>query len=168
MISFRTSTTTALLLCVPLLVAAQGAVSLPDLEKCRAIADDALRLKCYDGLAPAEDARGSSAAVPESSTATTEARHTLSSADAALPDDIGLPKPDRELKSVPVTLERCGYASNMMFYVYFENGQVWKYLGRKKLRLKDCGKKAILSEDKLGFKLELSEHSTTIRIARLR
>ena len=63
---------------------------------------------------------------------------------------------------------RCGEANNRRFYFYFDNGQVWKYLGRKKLRFLDCDSQATLVEDGFGFTLKLDTDEREMRVQRVK
>ena len=85
-----------------------------------------------------------------------------------LTDDVGLPKSDDSLQTIRATVARCGEASNRRFYFYFDNGQVWKYLGRKKLRFLDCDNQASLIEDGWGFKLKLDGDERPMRVQRVK
>ena len=144
------------------------------IERCRTIADNDDRLECYDRMAmPADAGQPATAAAddapamePAQSAVGLPAVETATTADPAA--DIGLPKPKVAMEPVPVTIDRCGMAGNRIFYIYFDNGQVWRYIGRKSLRLKSCGKEASLVEDRLGFVLQLHEHSKSIRVQRLK
>lgn len=153
-------------------LAYDSAVAFDDIERCRAIADQDERLECYDRLAGPTDAEQTATPAaddaPAAQPAHAAALPEASTAKADPAADIGLPKPREELQAVPVTIDRCGTASNRIFYIYLDNGQVWKYIGRKSLRLKSCGKEASLVEDRLGFTLQLHEHSKSIRVQRLK
>jgi len=126
----------------------------PEIERCRAIVNDTERLSCYDNI-------GSSA--PSANSEEPEDREKTEIAE-----DFGLPDTDKESRIYSVAMDRCGMAPNRFFYFYFENGQVWKYVGNKKLRYKSCPTSADINEDRYGYKLRLQGETRWHRIQRMK
>ncbi|MCH8943146.1 MAG: hypothetical protein IH910_00030 [Proteobacteria bacterium] len=156
------------------LTAQNDSVSTEELRQCREYSDLEKRLACYDQigeLAPVVE----TPAVPvaaELPAATAAAAVVLQEVerDAQHPvpsDDFGFPKSEDALESIRATVVRCGEANDHRFYFYLDNGQVWKYLGSKYLKYKSCDSPVTLSEDSLGFKLQMDGKSS-LRVKRVR
>jgi hypothetical protein len=77
-----------------------------------------------------------------------------------------LPKEDGAYDSISATVVRC-QENNYKFYFYLDNGQVWQHIGSKRLRYKSCNSPAKLSQDGLGFRLEM-EGEPSLRVKRVR
>lgn len=158
--------------------------SVEGIEKCRNIANASERLDCYDRVHELEDAAGPVPSTPASTregsgSETTGA--TASSPDkevsdvaadqpeyGVLTDDTGMTKPDDAYKPIPVTITRCGQANNRKWYFYLDNGQVWQYLGARTLRYKSCDTPGQLTEDRLGFSLQMNGNTAKHRVRRVR
>ena len=151
-----------------------------DVAECRKIADSAARMACYEQIdvpeqSPAPAADGSIPAAPdsaeaaavESAKAPSDAEQTAEEYEA-LTDDVGLPQSSDSAKRMRVTITRCEAGANRNFYFYFDNGQVWKYIGGKKLRYKSCNTGAELVEDRFGFTLRMDDDSAENRVKRIR
>ena len=175
-----------------MLIAQSDSVAMDELQKCRELEDPAQRMACYDGIgeaaattpavaAPVEAVSQPAAeptpaaaieevpqAVPKAPTAEIPAAAASEKEYRELTDDVGLPKSDDNLQTIRATVVRCGEANNRRFYFYFDNGQVWKYLGRKKLRFLDCDNQASLVEDGWGFVLKLDGDDREMRVQRVK
>lgn len=127
-----------------------------ELERCRTISDNDGRLGCYDeiGKAPPAD--------PTETDIIDAVRYK------ELTDDIGLSGSEEDNKTYLVTLSSCGVASNLKFYFYFDNGQVWRYVGGKKLRYRDCSHTGKVTEDRFGYFLQIDGETRTLRIDRVK
>lgn len=143
-----------------------------DIAKCREFGDEQARLACYDriGEAVSEDKEPSEpsedgAAKPETGIAEVESGDSEYS---ELTEETGLPRSADANKPIPVTISSCGEATNFKFYFYFDNGQVWRYIGGKKLRYRSCDGPAILVEDRLGFALQLNGDGAWLRVKRIK
>ena len=143
------------------------------LDQCREYTDAEKRLACYDAIgepaaavAATPAATAAAAAAPASAVpdAPQEAAQSAGKAEAA--DDFGLPKEDGAYDSISATVVRC-QESNYKFYFYLDNGQVWQHIGSKRLRYKSCNSPAKLSQDGLGFRLEI-EGEPSLRVKRVR
>ncbi len=165
----------AMLLLISLPLPAQNdSVSMEALRQCREYSDIEKRLACYDQIgepapvvetppvpADAESAAAAAAAADVPQEIERVSQHPVPS------DDFGLPKSEDALESIRATVVRCGEANDHRFYFYLDNGQVWKYLGGKYLRYKSCNSPATLSEDSLGFKLQM-DGKPSLRVKRVR
>jgi hypothetical protein len=150
------------------------------LDECRNITDSLERLACYDGIGETEGRAEAKATAPELEAPDTVLdnkeptdQETADSTEqaseyAALTDDVGLPQAADANKPILVKVDRCGEANNRRFYFYFDNGQVWKYLGSKKLRYRGCDASARLVEDKFGFTLQMDGDSAKHRVQRVK
>jgi len=146
-----------------------------ELEQCRELDGDDQRLSCYDRI-------GETPSVVAATTVKTETSPVVDTTAAIdvqeqdsqyveLTDDIGLPKkaqPADDYNTVLATISRCELASNRIFYFYFENGQIWKYIGRKQLKYRDCSGEAEIKEDRFGFELQLDGETRSVRVARVK
>ena len=127
-----------------------------DIERCRAITDVLQRLACYDNI-------GTPGTAP---TQTLEAPGD--SEYGELTDDVGLPKSADDYKPIRVTVVQCGESKNRKYYFYFKNGQAWQYLGARAPRYRSCNKPATLTEDSMGFSLQMDEDKLKHRVKRVR
>jgi hypothetical protein len=170
----------ALLLSAPGHAQNDGAAA-EGVERCRTIADTVERLACYDNIGKRKAATAPVPEVQESSTpdpVTMEERPQdpeqppeVASEDSAygeLKDDVGLPKSADEYKPIPVNVVRCGQASDYKWYFYFDNGQVWQYLGARTLRYRSCDTPGTLVEDGMGFALKMDGDKAKLRVKRVR
>ena len=107
------------------------------------------------------------AATPQS-VASEEVSEEPESEYAELTDDIGLPKTGDANRPILAYVARCGEANNRKFYFYFDNGQIWQYIGGRRLRYKSCDTAARLTEDGLGFMLQLDGESRRMRVQRVK
>jgi hypothetical protein len=155
-------------------LAGSETVSVDELSQCREIADSEQRLACYDGIGKPAPAIEPTATVAEPLAQDTAAAAEVvpaakvDSAYRELTDDVGLPKTDATSQQIRATVVRCGQANNRKFYFYFDNGQVWEYIGGKRLRYKNCDTQASLIEDGLGFKMQLDGESLEMRVRRVK
>jgi hypothetical protein len=169
----------ALLLTVPGHAENDG-VATEAIERCRTIADDVHRLACYDRIgrpetAPTHALEAPGDSVPEPLPKDQGAQVLGSPVVAAedteygeLTDDVGLPKSADDYKPIPVTVVRCEQSNNRKWYFYFDNGQVWKYLGAQTLRYRGCSTPGMLIEDGLGFALQMDADTAKLRVKRVR
>jgi hypothetical protein len=141
-------------------------------EQCREIADAEARLACYDRIGRSDpvgreelESEPDAAAESDPSIAGSE---TEDSEYDTLTDDTGLPKAADSNKPIPVTVSKCGEATNFKFYFYLDNGQVWRYIGGEKLRLRGCEGTAFLVEDRFGFTLQMDGDSARLRVKRVK
>ena len=143
-----------------------------ELAQCRELDADDMRLICYERI-------GESASVVDTTTAKSEAppvNETTARVDVQeqdsqygeLTDDIGLPKTADDANIVQATISNCGLASNRIFYFYFENGQIWKYIGNKKLKYRDCNREAKIIADRFGFGLQIEGETRSLRVMRVK
>ena len=163
----------AMLMSLPL-PAQNDSVSMEELRQCREYSDLEQRLACYDQIgkpAPVVEtpAVPADAASPAATAAAADVPQEVKrvSQHPVPSDDFGLPKSEDALESIRATVVRCGEANDHRFYFYLDNGQVWKYLGGKYLKYKSCDSPVTLSEDSLGFKLQMDGKSS-LRVKRVR
>lgn len=130
----------------------------PGANECREISNAEERLQCYDREATATEV--------DAAPAGSEQVETLQGEDNA--DEFGLPDEDISYQSVRVTIASCGEASNRIFYFNLDNGQIWKYLGNKRLRYRDCNLDATITEDSFGHSLRVDGETRKLRVIRLK
>ena len=156
------------------LPAQNDSVSIQQLRQCREYTDAEKRITCYDRIgepAPVAD-KPTVPADTETSAAAIAAADVPQEIepDSQGPEsshDFGLPKSEDDFETIHANVVRCGEANNRKFYFYFDNGQVWKYLGGKKLRYRTCSFPAALTEDSFGFTLRIEEKSS-LRVQRVK
>jgi hypothetical protein len=170
---------------VALLLTVQGhtandCVATEEIERCRTIADVVDRLDCYDRIgrpetAPTHALEAPGDSIPEPVPMDQDSQDPESPVVAAedteygeLTDDVGLPKSADDYKPIPVTVVRCGQSNNRKWYFYFDNGQVWQYLGVRALRYRDCNTPGVLIEDGMGFALQMDADKAKLRVKRVR
>jgi hypothetical protein len=172
-----TSAITMLLLISFPLPAQNDSDAMQQLTKCHEFSDIEKRLACYDNIsdvapiaeAPASPAELETAAATVVTTAAMDVPEDAE-VEAQSPepaDDFGLPKSEDELESIRVTVVRCGQANDYKFYFYLDNNQVWQYLGGNHLRYSSCDSPATLTEDSLGFKLQM-DGRPSLRVRRMK
>ena len=173
--------TVVLLLTTPAHAQSNSAAT-ESIEQCRKIADVTDRLDCYDRIGESEIAthpapENQDVAAPGPEPMDTEQvspgpeTSEIAVEDAeygVLADDVGLPKSSDAYKPIPVTVTRCGKANNRKWYFYFDNGQVWKYIGSRTLRYRSCNTPAKLVEDGFGFTLQMDGDKAKLRVDRVR
>ena len=169
----------ALAIAIPLLssfpLAAQSdSVLMQQLRQCREYSDVQKRVTCYDRIGEPASVAVTPSVPANTQTAATEVAAAdvpqeveRVSQDPEPTDDFGLPKSEDDLNTIHATVVRCGEANNHRFYFYFDNGQVWKYLGGKKLRYRTCKFPATLTEDSFGFALRIDGKSS-LRVRRVK
>lgn len=160
----------ALALIAGMSVQAQQSDSLPgDIAECRKIEEVSARTACYDRIdvpdATSPDSAGRADEAPDEAVAETEEQQSV---HKALTDDVGLAAPDDSVKPILVTVIRCEAGNYRNFYFHFDNGQIWKYIGGKKLRYKDCNTTADLVEDGFGFTLQMTGDRAKHRVKRIK
>ena len=146
------------------LCAQEQNIGMREIQKCRQIPEAEMRLACYDRLgdpAAQQPAQEKPGAIDENVTEDDPSYRELT-------DDVGLPKEIKDDQVILASFSRCGEANNRKFYFYFDNGQIWKYVGGRKLRIRDCSKPATLREDRFGFTLQLDGDSRSMRVERVK
>lgn len=170
--------------------------SMQELRQCREHEKPEIRLACYDRITVSTAATELQPAVVEEVPPEPELQHdgameqesvgepTTAAASQAvdseevsaepesqyaeLTDDIGLPKTGDANKPILAYVARCGEANNRKFYFYLDNGQIWQYIGGRRLRYKSCDTPATLTEDGLGFMLQMDGESRRLRVQRVK
>ena len=145
------------------------------IEQCRTISDTSARLACYDGIgrseaappAPAPEARQDATPDPGPLDQPSQVA-SENTAYGELTDNVGLPKSADEYKPIPVTVVRCARSNNRKWYFYFDNGQVWQYLGTRALRYRGCNTPGLLVEDGMGFALKMDGDTAKHRVKRIK
>ena len=169
----------ALLLTVPG-HAENDCIATEDFERCRAIDDVLERLACYDRIGRPEtvpthalEAPGESVPEPRSMDQDSQEPEIPEAAAkdteyGELTEDVGLPKSADDYKPIRVTVVRCGQSNDRKWYFYFDNGQVWQYLGARALRYRGCDTPGTLIEDGMGFTLLMDNDEAKHRVKRVR
>ncbi len=162
-------------------LAAEEAADATALEDCRSIDDDAGRLACYDrfnmpaSIEVSEPAAEQAVAEPRDVASVEEppeARQPapeVASAEEQRTAQFGLPVDESDPENkLALRVVKCGYATDRNHYFYFDNGQIWRYLGSKKLRIRDCDRGAQINEDRFGYSLVLEGETHRMRVRRVR
>jgi hypothetical protein len=77
-------------------------------------------------------------------------------------------KPDDAESGVPVNVVSCQTGASDEYIFTLDNGEVWKQVSSKRLRLPDCNFSARIDRDFFGYKMVLEEDNTKLRVKRLR
>jgi hypothetical protein len=157
----------AVLLIASPLVAQDDSGLMDEISQCGDITDTEERLACYDRInrsdaAPADAPKP----VAESPAVIAEDEVTNPAQESPAVEEFGLPKEEEDYGGIYVNVVRC-QESNHRFYFYLDNDQVWKYIGTRNLRYKNCNSPATIKEDVLGFRLEM-EGEPGLRVQRIR
>jgi hypothetical protein len=180
MIFLGTSAGAMLLLFSLPLSAQNDGVSMQQLNQCREIADTEERIACYDNISEPAPTADTPAEAPvetpaETPTVSAEAATAAAAATAATaspeaeaesrpepdPDaDFGLPTPEENRETIQANVARCGEASNRKYYFYLDNGQIWEFLGRSNPRYRSCNSPVTITEDGMGFSLQMEGDSS--------
>jgi hypothetical protein len=91
-----------------------------------------------------------------------DARLATATTIEPLPDDLG--SPENVQYSTVVTSCKKGYYGDL--YFVFDNGQVWKHTGNRRLRLKECNFNATIMKDAFGYKMQADGIDGSIRVKR--
>jgi len=135
-----------------------------DLDRCRSISNEDARLVCFDGIGKAR----LNAAPQDIPPAPPEAEVTDPVEYKVLSDDVGLMVSEADPIAFLATISDCVLAPNYQFYFYFDNGQVWRYLGNKKLRYRECNLAAKITEDRMGYSMQIDGETRSLRIERVK
>jgi len=65
-------------------------------------------------------------------------------------------------------VKSCQKSQDGRWFYIFEDGQVWKQVDRVKRRYKDCKFNVTITKDGFGYKMQIADQSSTIRIRRHR
>ncbi len=135
-----------------------------ELDRCRSISIDDARLVCYDsvGKAPLNAAPQDIPPVPQEAEVADPVEYKV------LTDDVGLAESEADSIAFLATISDCVLAPNFQFYFYFDNDQVWRYLGNKKLRYRECNITAKITEDRLGYSMQIDGETRSLRIERVK
>ena len=152
-----------------------SADTIEELKVCAGMTDDDARLACFDKLGEralqessvAQEPRQEEVVEPVAVAVAVTAAEADGVTETAtviepLPDDLG--GPDNVQYSTVVTSCKEGYYGDL--YFVFDNGQVWKHTGSRRLRLKDCNFNATITKDGFGYKMRADGVDGTIRVKR--
>jgi hypothetical protein len=144
------------------------------LAACARIDDDVARMRCYDALGErALAGSNTEAASTSAATATSEQAPAEPASDApVLPGTLGGARFESESgqgKSAETGLvTACEQGKDKRLIFYFEGGQVWKQSDSKRLRFDECRFEVTIAKDLLGYKMNIPEESTKVRVSRRR
>jgi len=136
-------------------VSAKDFDALQEITICAEMADDSKRAACYEALGQV----------------VLKANQDTAAGD--LPDSIGgsdfSEKAGIEVATNRGLVTRCKKTlDKTQWFYFFEDGQVWKQVDRKKRRHKDCNFYVDISEDAFGYIMAIEGKERTIRIKRVR
>ncbi|MDJ0748731.1 MAG: hypothetical protein QNJ11_04570 [Woeseiaceae bacterium] len=144
-----------------------------NLAGCRAIANDAERLACYDGLA--DTSSQAPPVAPSAETVVAPAPNTEADATPPpVPEDLGAevlpekPGEEKEPERFSATVTRCGEAADGRYLFYFKNGQIWRQAKDDRLYFRDCQFGVTITKDFFGYKMQQVGEKKRIRIRRVR
>jgi hypothetical protein len=127
------------------------------MKACSLKADRNDRLACFDELnrevnAPTDVS--ATAAVAATGTASTDSSSKSEAAEAE--------------SGVPVNVVSCQSGASDEYIFALDNGEVWKQVSSKRLRLSECNFAARIDRDFFGYKMIIEEDNTKFRVKRLR
>lgn len=151
------------------------------IDACADVADDDIRLACFDALAsgseratasagnrpmPAPAARSATEASPPTGAgANTEAKTQSPPISAPPParDDA------REMNVYNLRLTRCTQTSVSGRQVYYlDNGEVWRQSNSSRNNVQNCDTAVTIEKDLFGFKMHVPSENRSVRISPVR
>ena len=67
-----------------------------------------------------------------------------------------------------ICYDRIGEALPVIATTTAEDVQVWKYMGRRQLKYRDCSGAVDIKEDRFGFALQIEGDTRSVRVARVK
>ena len=136
-------------------VSAKDFDAMKEITQCAKMTDDARRAACYDVLGE------------------TVLKANQDTAAGDLPDSIGgsdfAEKAGAEVATSRGRVTRCKKTlDKTQWFYFFEDGQVWKQVDRRKRRYKECDFYVNISEDAFGYQMSIEGKDGNIRIKRIR
>ena len=161
----RPGTTVFILAATVLIASATGyAQESSDMARCAELENAEARLACYDEVTGRSS---SSRPAPEVTSPSEPAPDDDSPSEPApLTEDVG--KPDAKSTFVRGRVTGCQKDINDKLYFIFDNGQVWKQRGNARLRASECDFWVTITEDALGYKMEIEGDGKQSRVGRIR
>lgn len=126
-----------------------------DIRRCVTIDDATQRLSCYDAAA-GRSAPGDTP--PPDKTLDDLGAETLPTSARKREDEV----------MVRATVTGCEKDPGNKYVFFFENGQIWKQSGSKRLYLKECNFDVTITRDFFGYRMLRDGDKGRIRIARIR
>lgn len=129
------------------------------LVECSAIKNSKKRLQCFDQLSSKFSAASDDQNLQAQSSKESE----------KLPDSLGGAdfSKGNEPKSYIGKVTSCKASNDRRWFYFFENGQVWKQVDRRRIRHKTCEFEATIKKDGLGYVMYYGE-GRKVRIKRKR
>lgn len=137
-----------------------GSESLQDqIDQCSLIKKNKKRLNCFDQLSTKASATTDKSIAPKETSSQTE----------QLPDNLGGAdfSKGKEPKSYAGKVVSCKAAHDRKWFYFFENGQVWKQVDRRRIRHKTCEFEVAIKKDGLGYVMYYDQNRK-VRIKRKR
>lgn len=136
------------------------------LSKCRQIQEVAARAACYDRFVDAHYPMGSGDSVETSVPAVPDAQSLFGTNDAEAKRIVETSLAIEQIDRIEAVVTEVRKSANEKLTVTLDNGQVWRQLDSKPMRLKS-GETVIVRKASLGsFLLEKSSGSRSIRVKR--
>lgn len=151
---------------------AQSADYVDELKACTKVTDRDARFACYENLGKrvlddeTATEKSSVEMMVQTEAAALDATGTAPNA-AALPDDLGNtsfedPSQYRGL------ITSCKINADGQWYFYFDDGQVWKQVDGRRRHFRKCNFFVTITNDGLGYKMQIDGSKNRIRISRRR
>ena len=151
---------------------AQTVDPIEELKACAKMTDRDARFACFDNLGERVLREESTDQKPTPESATQPEAVTTATATNAQPPpevlDMSMIGDDQEPKSISYSrvVTSCQKGVYGDWYFFFDNGQVWKYVGNRNLRFKECNFNVTVTKDFFGFKMQGDDLEKTVRIRR--
>ena len=158
----------ALLVICPVLAGADE-VNVEDYLACNEIAEDRMRLDCYDKIS-----RSITSDAAELVSHEPDRQPDINDGPDYVPltDNVGLPSHRRQDASegpeIRARVVRCRLGGTGKYIFYFENGQVWQQTGTTRQEFEECDFSVTIARDAFGYRMLPDGQSRKIRITRLK
>ena len=151
---------------------AQSADPIEELKACARMTDRDARFVCLDNLGErvlreeSADEKPTREVVAQSEAVTTATE--INAQPAANDRAVSKSEDDQESTNIIYsgTITSCRKGHFDDWYFTFDNGQVWKEMVRRKLRLKECNFSATITKDVFGHNMKVDAFEKAIRIKR--
>ena len=151
---------------------AQSADYVDELKACTKVTDQDARFACYENLGKRvledESATGKPSAetMVQPEAAVPVATGTATKA-VALPDDLGN-KSFKDPTQYRGLITSCKKNADEQWYFYFDGGQVWKQVDGRRHHYRECNFFVTITNDGLGYKMQIDGTKKKVRVSRRR
>jgi len=154
---------------------AQSADYADELKACAKMTDRDARIACYENLgkraledeSAAEKSSAEMIVQPEAEAAAVPVATGTAKNTVALPDDLGTTSFENPTQYRGL-ITSCKKGADEQWYFYFDDGQVWKQVDGRRFRYRECNFFVTITNDGLGYKMQIDADKNKIRVSRRR